>query len=256
MTLPWPAPIPLERPRAKVHPTGGRCDANPNQKPRPHDTSRIAWAKLLARVGEEFPPTDRRAARDRSPQPLTGVGREAPKPREQPTGTRSTPTREKRRRWGIRSVLANRLRQAETPNLAAQGQSISRKTAAKVPLTGLSLKRCGPLVDRERLGRIVAVGESRHQFAVWREIPPKSARVASTAAGIDISHGIAVPLEGHRLSAFFNSPHDRGEVCFCLMDVDVDHSGELSQPRGGGQERDGPTRAISLAALSGLAAKR
>jgi hypothetical protein len=24
-------------------------------KPRSHDTSRIAWAKLLARVGEEFP---------------------------------------------------------------------------------------------------------------------------------------------------------------------------------------------------------
>jgi hypothetical protein len=36
------------------HGTGGCCDANPNQKPRSHDTSRIAWAKLLARVGE-FP---------------------------------------------------------------------------------------------------------------------------------------------------------------------------------------------------------
>jgi len=33
--------------------TGGRCDAH--QKPRSHDTSRIAWAKLMARVGEEFP---------------------------------------------------------------------------------------------------------------------------------------------------------------------------------------------------------
>ena len=33
--------------------TGGCCDAN--QKPRSHDTSRIAWAKLMARVGEEFP---------------------------------------------------------------------------------------------------------------------------------------------------------------------------------------------------------
>ena len=32
---------------------GGCCDAH--QKPRSHDTSRIAWAKLLARVGEEFP---------------------------------------------------------------------------------------------------------------------------------------------------------------------------------------------------------
>ena len=35
--------------------TGGCCDANPNQKPRSHDTSRIAWAKLMARVGAEFP---------------------------------------------------------------------------------------------------------------------------------------------------------------------------------------------------------
>jgi hypothetical protein len=35
--------------------TGGCCDANPNQKPRSHDTSRIACAKLMARVGEEFP---------------------------------------------------------------------------------------------------------------------------------------------------------------------------------------------------------
>ena len=26
-----------------------------NQKPNSHDTSRIVWAKLLARVGEEFP---------------------------------------------------------------------------------------------------------------------------------------------------------------------------------------------------------
>jgi hypothetical protein len=32
--------------------TGGCCDAN--HKPRSHDTSRIAWAKLMARVGEEF----------------------------------------------------------------------------------------------------------------------------------------------------------------------------------------------------------
>jgi hypothetical protein len=35
--------------------TGGCCDANPNQKPRSHDTSPIAWAKLMARAGEEFP---------------------------------------------------------------------------------------------------------------------------------------------------------------------------------------------------------
>jgi hypothetical protein len=36
--------------------TGGCCDANhATLKPRSHDTSRIAWAKLMARVGEEFP---------------------------------------------------------------------------------------------------------------------------------------------------------------------------------------------------------
>jgi hypothetical protein len=40
---------------AGEHATGGCCDANPNHKPRSHDTSRIAWAKLMARVGEEFP---------------------------------------------------------------------------------------------------------------------------------------------------------------------------------------------------------
>ena len=37
------------------HATEGCCDANPSHKPRSHDTSRIVWAKLLARVGEEFP---------------------------------------------------------------------------------------------------------------------------------------------------------------------------------------------------------
>jgi hypothetical protein len=36
--------------------TEGCCDAaHAHQKPRSHDTSRIAWAKLMARVGEEFP---------------------------------------------------------------------------------------------------------------------------------------------------------------------------------------------------------
>ena len=36
--------------------TGGCCDAtHATQKPRSHDTSRIPWAKLMARVGEEFP---------------------------------------------------------------------------------------------------------------------------------------------------------------------------------------------------------
>jgi hypothetical protein len=38
------------------HGTKGCCDANhATLKPRSQDTSRIAWAKLMARVGEEFP---------------------------------------------------------------------------------------------------------------------------------------------------------------------------------------------------------
>ena len=38
----------------------------------------------------------------------------------------------------MRGVFANRLWTAETPTLAAQGQSVSWKTVAEVPLTGLS----------------------------------------------------------------------------------------------------------------------
>ena len=41
--------------RGDGHGTTGCCDTKPEQKPRSHDTSRIAWAKLMARVGEEFP---------------------------------------------------------------------------------------------------------------------------------------------------------------------------------------------------------
>jgi len=125
------------------HATEGCYDATPSHKPRSRDTSRIAWAKLLARVGEEFPlecpncggdirliafiteprpirkilshlgeplepppispargpptdwgelmqvhddraifqATDRRAARDRHQQTLSGTGRKPPMPR-------------------------------------------------------------------------------------------------------------------------------------------------------------------------------
>ena len=187
------------------HATEGCYDATPSHKPRSHDTSRIAWAKLLARVGEEFPlecpncggdirliafitepgpirkilshlgeplepppispargpptdwgeliqvhddraifqATDRRAARDRHQQALSGTGRKPPMRRERQTGTRATGTRsapkqEKHHRRRMRGVLANRRRTADTPNLAAQGQSVSRKTVAEVPLAGLS----------------------------------------------------------------------------------------------------------------------
>ena len=56
---------------------------------------------------------------------------------------RSAPTHENHRRRGARGVLVNRHRTADTPNLAAQGQSVSRKTVAEVPLTGLSFLLLG-----------------------------------------------------------------------------------------------------------------
>jgi len=41
--------------RGDGHGTTGCCDTKLDHKPRSHDTSWIAWAKLMARVGEEFP---------------------------------------------------------------------------------------------------------------------------------------------------------------------------------------------------------
>jgi hypothetical protein len=61
-------------------------------------------------------------------------------PRERQTGTRSATKQEKHHRRGMRGVVANRRRTADTPNLAPQGQSVSRKIVAGVPLTGLSLR--------------------------------------------------------------------------------------------------------------------
>ena len=65
--------------RAGSRPTYSLGRARPGAR-RPGDLSSLA----------------RRAARDRHPQPLSGAGREASKRRERPTGSRSTPTREKR----------------------------------------------------------------------------------------------------------------------------------------------------------------
>ena len=88
------------------------------------------------------------------PQRLSGSGRKPPKPRERQTGTRSAATHENHHRRAVRDVVANRHRTADTPNLAAQGQSVSRKTVAEVPLTGLSFLRpwLSP-VPRRRRGR-------------------------------------------------------------------------------------------------------
>jgi hypothetical protein len=79
-----------------------------------------------------------RAARHRHPQPLTGVRREASKPRERPTGPRSardarkTPPQVDARRFGEPLPAAR----AAPPE--AHESLIGRKTAAEAPLTGLS----------------------------------------------------------------------------------------------------------------------
>ena len=190
--------------------TGGHADGrhaaegccNTHEKPRSHDTSRIAWAKLMARVGEEFPllcpacggdirlisfitepgpirkilthlgeplepppispargpptdwgelvqahddcdvfqSTDRRAARDRHPQPLTVAGREVTtKPPGGGIRRGSAPTQEKRHFRGEGGPAQNSF-----PGRGSLGRReqptheplILRATVAEVPLTG------------------------------------------------------------------------------------------------------------------------
>jgi hypothetical protein len=41
--------------RLPLPPGAGRGEAAADAPPRSHDTSRIAWAKLLARIAEDFP---------------------------------------------------------------------------------------------------------------------------------------------------------------------------------------------------------
>ena len=94
---------------ANGHGTGGCCDTNrETQKPRSHDTSRIAWAKLMARVGEEFPLECPACGGDiRLIAFITEPG-------------------------PIRKILE------------AHESLISRKTVGEVPLTGLSSTRRSP----------------------------------------------------------------------------------------------------------------
>ena len=139
------------------HPMGSCCDAtHATQKPRSHDTSRTAWAKLMARLGEEFPleppplspargppnecaelvqahddrnvfqATDRRAARDRHPQPLSGA-------------RSSLRRREKNATAGGAGRFEKPAPDARAAPPEAYESLISRKTGAEVPLTGLSL---------------------------------------------------------------------------------------------------------------------
>ena len=63
----------------------------------------------------------------------------------------------------MRGVTANRRRTADTPNLAAQGQSVSRKTVAEVPLTGLSFfaKTVDWFLGKNAEGKTTAVDAAR-----------------------------------------------------------------------------------------------
>ena len=138
---------------------------------------RLGLARADPRRASHLSSVARRAARDRHPQSLTGVGHEASKRRDRQTGTRSAPTHEKRHCTGVRGVLANRHRTADTPHLAVQGQSVSRKTVAEVPLTGLSLDGLGrcPVA-----ARCVARGyRPRSSAAVHR-----AARIAAVAINL------------------------------------------------------------------------
>ena len=82
-----------------------------------------------------FQATDRRAARDRHPQPLIGVGREASKHRERPSGMRSAPTREKRRRRGCRAIRETR---SGRPGRSSRGSRVAHQPE----------DRCGSAIDR------------------------------------------------------------------------------------------------------------
>jgi hypothetical protein len=95
--------------------------------------------------------------------------------------------------------LANRLRTAETPNPAAQGQSVSRKTAAEVPLIGLS-----PLV------RAVVVGVPLHHLP-WK---PKHLQRNAAAAAIMDKHGVAIDDLFIFITPQFAEVHSPNDVHF------------------------------------------
>jgi hypothetical protein len=40
---------------------------------------------------------------------------------------------------------------------------------------------------------------------------------------MDLRDGLAMPLEDHRLAALFHGSHERREICFRIVNIDVDH---------------------------------
>jgi hypothetical protein len=96
------------------------------------------WGELVQVHDDRaiFQASDRRAARDRHPQPLTGVGREASKPLERPTGTRPAPTREKRHRCGCGAFRETR---SGRPGRSSRGSRVAHQPE----------DRCGSAIDRD-----------------------------------------------------------------------------------------------------------
>lgn len=135
---------------------GGGCDAE--DKPLSHDTSRIAWPKLMARAGEEFPlecPGCGGASRR-----LETAGRSRLTSKSTSTATESSQTRgineaataaglgeSLRRPFNNATAAGNprfyspRLCTAGRADPAAQGMLIGPEAVAEGPLTGLSFAK-------------------------------------------------------------------------------------------------------------------
>ncbi len=96
----------------------------------------------------------------------------------------------------MRGVLANRLRTAGPPSFAAQGQSVSRKTGADVPLTGLSFRRSPRSGRREAVESGLHLERRRHvQTVLDEQIAVRLAVMSEHRTG-DADHAKSfVPVE-------------------------------------------------------------
>ena len=106
---------------------------------RPGTAHRLGRARASPWRSRRLSSRARRTARDRYPQPLTGVGHEVSRPRERPTGTRLRRHEKNATAGGCAAFWRTASGCPKRPFRcsAAQGQSFSRKTVAEVPLTGL-----------------------------------------------------------------------------------------------------------------------
>ena len=134
----------------------GCCDTQ--AKPRSHDTSRIAWAKLMARVGEEFPLQCPSCGGDirliafiTDPGPIRKILTRLGEPLEPPTlaPARGPPAdwetvcaeaRKSPSQQGVSGVSVFRETASGRPGRSPRGSRVAHQpgTLAEVPLAGLS----------------------------------------------------------------------------------------------------------------------